>query len=131
MTKYCPFLKMKESGIRSPMCMESDCALWNETQSRCGLACTSQPERPSKQPLSVNQIQLAKMMPVMLINLKTGDNHIGFLEGVAEEGTLENQDKAVAKFWWCYMDFANEYRMDEYGKTWVMYPYYPVSPIGI
>ena len=131
MTKYCPFLKIKESGICSPMCMESDCALWNETQNRCGLACTSQPERPSKQPLSVNQIQLAKMMPVMLINLKTGDNHIGFLEGVAEEGTLENQDKAVAKFWWCYMDFANEYRMDEYGKTWVMYPYYPVSPIGI
>lgn len=90
MTKYCPFLKIKESGICSPMCMESDCALWNETQNRCGLACTSQPERPSKQPLSVNQIQLAKMMPVMLINLKTGDNHIGFLEGVAEEGTLEN-----------------------------------------
>jgi len=42
MTKYCPFLKMKESGIRSPMCMESDCALWNEAQSRCGLACASQ-----------------------------------------------------------------------------------------
>lgn len=135
MGKFCPLLFIANEGKHSfsfdLSCMKSDCALWNETQSRCGLACTSQPEQPSKQPLSVTQIQLAKMMPVMLVKLKTGDNHIGFLEGVAEEGTLENQDQTVAKFWWCYMDFADEYRMDEYEKTWVMYPYYPVSPIGI
>lgn len=143
MTKHCPILILTSvigrtfgnAGscyvVMGDKCIKESCALWNETQNRCGLACTSQPEQPSRQPLSVAQIQLAKMMPVMLVKLKTGDNQIGFLEGVAEEGTLENQDQAVAKFWWYCMDFANEYRMEEYGKTWVMYPYYPVSPIGI
>lgn len=145
MTKHCPFMMISKilaevtgtSGIRGctvtidTRCGEESCAIWNETQSRCGLVCTSQPEQPSKQPLSVNQIQLARMMPVMLVNLKTGDNQIGFLEGVAEEGTGINECREIAKFWWYCMDFANEYRMEEYGKTWVMYPYYPVSPIGI
>lgn len=145
MTKHCPFMMISKilaevtgaSGIRGctvtvdTRCGEESCEIWNETQNRCGLACTSQPEQPSKQPLSAAQIQLAKMMPVMLVNLKAGDKNIGFLEGVAEEGTGINECREVAKFWWYCMDFANEYRMEEYGKTWVMYPYYPVSPIGI
>lgn len=143
MTKHCPFLILSSvigrvGGnigscyvVMEDKCIKEDCALWNEAQNRCGLACISQPERPSKQPLSVNQIQLAKMMPVMLVNLKTGDKNIGFLEGVEEEGTGINECREVAKFWWYCMDFANEYRMNEYGKTWIMYPYYPVSPIGI
>ncbi len=66
MTKYCPFLKMKESGIRSSMCIESDCALWNETQSKCGLACTSQPEQPSRQPLSKYDVEKEKQRSGLL-----------------------------------------------------------------
>ena len=145
MAKHCPFMLIARAigetaggtGIGGyhvsveTACGEESCPIWNEAQNKCGLVCTSQPEQPSRQPLSVNQIQLAKMMPVMLVNLKTGDNHVGFLEGVAEEGTGINECREVARFWWYCMDFADEYRMDEYGKTWVMYPYYPVSPIGI
>lgn len=143
MTKHCPILILtsvigRTFGnvgscyvVMGDKCIKESCALWNEAQGRCGLACTSQPEQSSKQPLSVAQIQLAKMMPVMLVNLKTGDKNIGFLEGVEEEGTGINECREVAKFWWYCMDFANEYRMNEYGKTWIMYPYYPVSPIGI
>lgn len=129
MTKHCPILILTSvigrtfgnAGscyvVMGDKCIKESCALWNEAQGRCGLACTSQPEQPSRQPLSIAQIQLAKMMPVMLVKLKTGDNHIGFLEGVAEEGTGINECREIAKFWWCYMDFADEYRMDEYGKT--------------
>lgn len=54
--KYCPFMMISKilvevtgvSGIRGctvtvdTKCGEEFCALWNEAQGRCGLACTSQ-----------------------------------------------------------------------------------------
>lgn len=56
MTKHCPFMMISKvlaevtgaSGIRGctvtvdTRCGEESCAIWNEAQSRCGLACASQ-----------------------------------------------------------------------------------------
>ena len=74
MTKHCPFMMISKilaevtraSGIRGctvtvdTRCGEESCAIWNETQSKCGLACTSQPEQPSKQPLSKYDVEEEK-----------------------------------------------------------------------
>lgn len=54
MTKYCPFLILSSVigrvcgnigscyVVMEDKCIKEDCALWNEAQNRCGLACASQ-----------------------------------------------------------------------------------------
>lgn len=57
MTKHCPFLVLSSvigrtfgnAGscyvVMEDKCIKEDCALWNETQSRCGLVCKVKPKR--------------------------------------------------------------------------------------
>lgn len=61
MTKHCPFMMISKvlaevtgaSGIRGctvtvdTRCGEENCAIWNESQGRCGLVCTSQSKHAS------------------------------------------------------------------------------------
>ena len=69
-----------------------------------------------KIPLTVDQIKAAKKMPVLL-KAKGIDDHVGFIERYDQK-----EDKVL--FWWMYMDFAEEYPLQSYGKDWIAFPYF-------
>ena len=74
MAKYCPIIMVvnaiEESnigiGLRgSPnpadtVCGEEACALWNENQKKCAIACKYQPEQPNRRPLSKHNAEEEK-----------------------------------------------------------------------
>lgn len=74
------------------------------------------------------QSAINEQVAQMNMNTRLQDFWEKYPDALMKQG---NCPKTCAKDLGYCMDFANEYRMEEYGKTWVMYPYYPVSPIGI
>ena len=61
---------------------------------------------PPNKPLTLEQLQESAGGPVAI------DGTWGYLEKIVDE---------VAYFWRWYMDFADEWPLNQYGKTWLAY----------